>query len=164
MTARKDWRRSTLKERIDHLRELRDITQNELGERAGIRSGPMSKLITRPRPSAEKLAALAAAWDVSLDWLARGVGQPVANGASPIVDRWVELTDRYPETAEVLNRLQSKRAISAETAKAIREMALHAPVGLEPETISALALEIERKQSYALAPADEDTPPRGRKR
>ena len=94
MGARKDWTTTTLEERINFLREVRgDVSLNVLGERAGIASGPMSRLTKRPRPSAAKLGAIARAWRADLGWLASGTGPaPVAQA--------LDLADRYPNRAE----------------------------------------------------------------
>ena len=99
--AVRDWTSSTLKERLDHVRELSGgISQNRLGAEAGIEGGPMSKLMTRPRPSAEKLAAIATRWGVSLLWLTTGTGQPRDDEPTPA--REVVLDPRYPERSAAI--------------------------------------------------------------
>ncbi len=82
-----DWSRTTLRERLDHVAAVRGVSQNKLAERAGISSGEISRLAHRPRPSAKRLAQIAKAWDVSLDWLTSGDGAPFVVPRSK---------DRYP--------------------------------------------------------------------
>lgn len=92
MFAPRSWINTSLAERLAHVAELRGVSQTALGEKAGIQKGEMSNLKRRPRPSASKLAAIAAAWNVNLQWLTTGAGA--------IEDHSTDSShDRYPNRA-----------------------------------------------------------------
>lgn len=100
-----DWTKSTLAERLEHVRQLNGgISQNKLGMEAGIKGGPMSKLVNSPRPSGAKLAAIAKAWNVDLLWLAAGQGEPRASASTsklpePLARVLKQQPERWPEFA-----------------------------------------------------------------
>jgi transcriptional regulator with XRE-family HTH domain len=72
------WENSTLGQRIVHICALRGISLSELGRRAGMESGPMSRLAHKDETmggSPEVLVKLADASEVSLEWLICGRGR-----------------------------------------------------------------------------------------
>jgi len=84
VAPRKDWRKSTLGERIKHVADMRGVSLNKLGALAGIASGPMSRLSRKDEQiaaSPETLVKLADAAAVNLTWLANGVG-PIERAAA----------------------------------------------------------------------------------
>lgn len=85
--AEKDWTRASLGERVAHLCGLFEVTQNALGAKAELESGPMSRLAndkrTAPKRAPETLRRLADAWDVSFEWLAFGRGPGLARAVLP---------------------------------------------------------------------------------
>ena len=96
----RDWTKSTLGERIEFLWNLRGVTQNELGKRAGLKSGSISRLANKTAPvagSLDSVRQLADAWDVPLEWLAYGRRSPfdVLGGEG-------ETADPVPERATVI--------------------------------------------------------------
>lgn len=72
----RDWSTSSLGERIRHLCLLRGVGQNDLAKRAGIKSGPMSRLATKRARAGGSVARIADAAPCSIWWLAIGRGQP----------------------------------------------------------------------------------------
>ena len=75
----RDWSRTTFGDRVRFMMAMNQVGQNELGARAGIKPGPMSRYANRKErlaPSSQTAAKLAQAWDVSLAWLAHGEGAP----------------------------------------------------------------------------------------
>jgi hypothetical protein len=93
----RDWSTSTLGERIHHMCTVRETTLNKLGEKAGIKSGPMSRLgrkTVRVAGAPETLQRLAHAWDFDLDWLVDGRGNPEKLRAAS--------ADRYPNRAAAI--------------------------------------------------------------
>jgi len=75
----RDWTAVTLGDRIKALAAHHGVSLNKLGEKAGIKSGPMSRLAAKKAvvaSSPETLRKLAEAWSVSFAWLAFGYGQP----------------------------------------------------------------------------------------
>ena len=97
--AAKDWTQAPLSERVLHLCKLFDVGQNALGAKAGIESGPMSRLAhdkrTTSKRAPETLRKLADAWDVHVEWLAFGRG-PVLRDATPAPTRATELDPTDP--------------------------------------------------------------------
>ncbi len=76
--ATRDWSKTTVGERVEHLCELRGIGQNELGNVAGLKSGHMSKLANNKniiaRTTSATLRKIADAMNVELEWLTFGRG------------------------------------------------------------------------------------------
>jgi transcriptional regulator with XRE-family HTH domain len=92
----KEWSASSLGERIRHMAELRAVSLNALGRRAGIDSGPMSRLSRRGSTAAlDTLRKLADAWEFHFEWLAFGRGQPEGPGAPTNALQPVRYTHRF---------------------------------------------------------------------
>ncbi len=75
----RDWSDSTLADRVSYLLEALAVGQNELGRRAGLEPGPMSRLANKALKvggAPESLGAIATAAGCSFAWLALGEGQP----------------------------------------------------------------------------------------
>jgi transcriptional regulator with XRE-family HTH domain len=90
----RDWTGTTLGERVRWMAEHEGVSLNKLGERAGLKSGAMSRLSRdsgEVHRSPETLAKLADAWSYSVEWLTYGRGQPRAA---------VARDERYPHRAE----------------------------------------------------------------
>jgi transcriptional regulator with XRE-family HTH domain len=106
-----DWTSSSLGERIKYTCQLRGISLNELGEAAGMSSGPLSRYsrnAERIAGSPEHLAKVAEAGRVSVLWLIFGRG-PVE--VDPIVAQpWAS----RPEWPEVLDKALRRQVIPDE--------------------------------------------------
>jgi transcriptional regulator with XRE-family HTH domain len=109
----RDWTTSTLGERVKHMGELRGVTLNKLGEKAGIKSGPMSRLSrmgVRTGGYPATLQRLAFAWEIDLDWLVDGRGtpekpRPVKDERSPNRARAIEIARAGGMAPEVIDRI-----------------------------------------------------------
>jgi transcriptional regulator with XRE-family HTH domain len=90
----RDWTGTTLGERVRFMADNEGVSLNKLGERAGLKSGAMSRLSRdsgEVHRSPETLAKLADAWGYSVEWLTYGRGQPRAA---------VARDERYPHRAQ----------------------------------------------------------------
>lgn len=90
----RDWTGTTLGERVRFMAEHEKVSLNKLGERAGLKSGAMSRLSRdsgEVHRSPETLAKLADAWDYSVEWLTYGRGQPA---------QAVPRDERYPNRSK----------------------------------------------------------------
>lgn len=101
VSARTDWGSSSLADRILHIqrvlseREGRKVSLNELGRRAGVGVGVMSRLSTTTgavHRSPETLRRVAETLGFSLEWLTYGQGEPEPAPRS-------EVQERYPHRA-----------------------------------------------------------------
>jgi transcriptional regulator with XRE-family HTH domain len=92
LTARpapEDWTTSSLGERIEHICWLRKLSQNKLGEIAGVDSGVISRLVQQrgvTGGSPMTLARVAKAAQVNLAWLIVGEGpvEPIEHRPGPL--------------------------------------------------------------------------------
>lgn len=110
----RDWENTSLGERVRYLAERERISLNELGRRAGLKSGAMSRLANDAGPVARTsgtLSALADAANVPLEWLSLGRGQPTKALLTVIADR-------YPHRS-VAARIALDGGISEEAVRAV---------------------------------------------
>ena len=92
-----------LPENLRELRELRGLTQSELGRLAGIAPGSVSHFETGQRvPSVESLVKLADALSVSVDAL---LGRQAAVTGQSVDPIFLRASKARPETLETLRRL-----------------------------------------------------------
>jgi transcriptional regulator with XRE-family HTH domain len=102
-----------LSSRLQRLRELRKLTQAELGNRAGIAAASISHFETGQRtPSLESLVKLADALEVSTDGLLGRAGMNDATHVDPI---FVRASNASAETLDVVRRVTA--ALLADTEK-----------------------------------------------
>jgi transcriptional regulator with XRE-family HTH domain len=103
----------SLSYRLQRLRELRKLTQAELGNRAGIAAASISHFETGQRtPSLESLVKLADALEVSTDALLGRAGMNDATHVDPI---FVRASNASAETLDVVRRVTA--ALLADTEK-----------------------------------------------
>ena len=138
--TRQNWEKSTLKERIDFLREMKGVSQAAIGRAAGMADGSIARFVRRPRPSVKILKAIASAWDVSFDWLAWGVG-PVEN-TRPHVDP-DDVFASFPHLSEAVELLRDK--VAPETLGRLAAIALETGVDLELAEWQIILLGLDRK-------------------
>ena len=82
--------------RLPRLRELRDLNQVELADRAGMMPGAISQFESGTRaPSFESIVKLADALDISADYLMGRDCEPVSVG--PTVDKLAKLAEQLPD-------------------------------------------------------------------
>lgn len=113
---RRDWSVSSLGERIRWIAETHYVSLNEVTRRAGMGMGTGSRLARDAGPvkrSAETLRRIADAWNVSLEWLTYGRGQPErmperATGA-----------DLYPNRAEAARIAREDGTVPSEAIEAV---------------------------------------------
>jgi len=102
-----------LASRLQQLRELRKLTQAELGSRAGIAAASISHFETAQRtPSLESLVKLADALDVSTDAL---LGRSAMHENSRVDPIFVRASHASAETLDVVRRVTA--ALLANTDK-----------------------------------------------
>lgn len=99
VSARTDWGSSSLGDRILHIqrtiseREGGKVSLNELGRRAGVGVGVMSRLASTTgavHRSPETLRRVAEALGFSMEWLTYGRGEPEPGSVRPVAE------ERYP--------------------------------------------------------------------
>lgn len=121
----RDWSSTSLGERARYLMEREGISQNELGRRAGIKPGPMSRIandrnLVAKRESAT-IGALADAYGVRFEWLARGRGQP-----EQADDEVMFNADPYPNRLEAARIARADGGVPEEAVRAaLTEVAHH---------------------------------------
>jgi transcriptional regulator with XRE-family HTH domain len=86
-------KRETLADRIRQVLEQRGLSQTQAAERAGIPLATLNKWINQsdkaPNPSADNLAALKQAFNISIDWLLTGEGlrEPIPSFIADVLTR-----------------------------------------------------------------------------
>ena len=102
--------------RLKQARSIKDISQSELADRAGLQVSAISHFETNARkPSFDNLRRLADALDVTTDYLLGRVDDPHALGAADRLHRHIDrLSDEDKDLAENLlaslaERAQAKR-------------------------------------------------------
>lgn len=82
--------------RLPKLRELRDLSQTDLAERAGMMPAAISQFENGSRtPSFESVVKLANALDISADYLIGRNYEPISVG--PTVDKLTRLAEQLPD-------------------------------------------------------------------
>ena len=97
----------TAGERLQALMELRDISQNMLALRSGVKQRTISGIITGNSPRLDTAAALADALDISLDWLAgRKQKQPavLSPDQQVLLEAYAQLDEAHREAVLDLAR------------------------------------------------------------
>ncbi len=98
-------------ERLKSARELRDLSQSELANRAGLQASAISHFETRARkPSFDNLKRLADALDVTTDFLLGRVDDPHTLGAGDTLHRHIDQlsTDDKEFVEDMLERLAAR--------------------------------------------------------
>jgi len=104
---------SVLRENLARFRELRNLTQSQLGKRAGFAAASISHFETGQRvPSIESLVKLADALEVSVDAL---IGRAPADAGSHIDPIFLRASRASAETLDAVRRVTA--ALLGEDAK-----------------------------------------------
>lgn len=111
----------TLADRLKWARQKAELSQEELGKKAGVSQSTIGNLEAGTRNSARRLPQIAAVLGVNALWLAEGRGRPNASAGRPMV---------YDEAI----------ASASESARAVIDAVLKADKAGEPETTFKLIL------------------------
>lgn len=132
---------STLAARIRLATALRGVDQRTFGTKAGLSHSFVGAFLLRAKKdptasmSADNLRALADAWNLSLDWLQRGVGTPETNDGPRVV---YDADDRYPNRTAALALLRDE--LHPETVRRVESMRLAAHTDPSRKTWTELIL------------------------
>jgi transcriptional regulator with XRE-family HTH domain len=101
-------------ERLRAARELRELSQSQLANKAGLQASAISHFETGTRkPSFENLRRLAIALDVTTDFLLGRTNEPSGLGAPDELHRhWERLSDEDRRAALAMLEVLAKRASS----------------------------------------------------
>lgn len=150
----RDWKGSSLGQRVDHICVLRGWSLKRLGDEAGYDSGVMSRLAQRTATIAgapETLARVAKAGGVNIAWLLLGEG-PVE-----VVEHSVGTLRTHPGWAVALAEARKRqRGIPEEFWDLVGETAFPAPPQLDWQLIVGLVREMYSAHQRWLV---EDPPP-----
>lgn len=84
----------SLKERLKQIREKHGLSQAKFAERIGVSAGNVGDWeVGRVAPGANALANIAAAFDISLDWLIIGKEKKTDNNNSDEITKLIEGLD-----------------------------------------------------------------------
>jgi transcriptional regulator with XRE-family HTH domain len=138
--APKDWKQSSLGQRVDHICVLRGWSLKKLGEEAGYDSGVMSRLAARTAATAgapETLGRVAKAAKVNVLWLMLGEG-PVEQ-----VEHSVGMLRMHPDwTKTVAEAKEWQSGIPDEFWELAGDTAFPAPPRLDWQLIVGLVREL----------------------
>lgn len=130
--VKRDWTATTLGERVRYLAERNNVSVSALGVPAGLNRAAMSRLANDKSPEVKRFSGtidrLAQAWNVSVEWLTYGRGQPEQAGAE-------KPSDPFPHRARAC------------------EIALEG--GIEPEAVHEVA-ELSEEQVRGLLGQKQD--------
>ena len=115
----------TLAKRLLHARDLRELSQQQLADLAGVSQGAIGHLESGLRQTSRKITAIAAALDVSVAWLAEGKGDMAANSEQQpkmalayVAPDEIELLTKYRESTTKGKSFIKDAADAAEKSKA----------------------------------------------
>jgi len=111
----------TLADRLKWARLKSDLSQEELGKKAGVSQSTIGNLEAGTRNTARRLPQIAAVLGVNALWLAEGRGEPMANGKADAP-------------------YDSAIASASESARAVIDAVLKADQADEPESTFKLIL------------------------
>jgi transcriptional regulator with XRE-family HTH domain len=149
---RKDWTRTSLGERVEHVCAIRGWSLNRLGEEAGLASGVISRLARREANTAgapDTLARVADAAGVNVVWLMLGRG-PV-EGAEPGPASLRDHPD-WPQALAEAKRWQ--RGIPEEFWVRAGDVSLLAPPRLDWQLVVGIVRELYSAHQRALEAAE----------
>lgn len=118
----RDWSASSLGERMRWAIDRTRTGVNELGESSGTSGGAVSKLLARAdrvAGRAETLEKLAQALDVSVSWLAFGLGQPLDENELTPRERAAALCREHGVSEAAIQSVLSEVVIGGESISTI---------------------------------------------
>lgn len=107
----------TLAERLTWARTQKEMSQQQLADRAGVAQSTIGSLEAGTRLTARKIIAIADALEVNGRWLAEGMGQHDVRApqpASPVIRRRLQWVD--DDEAEILSEYRRLEPASKATA------------------------------------------------